>query len=78
MSFEKGVPFYKTEVFRNRYVWYAVLSCMIIVILSYWIIPVRNVLDVSIYGWKDWTIVAIFSIFSFLLIQMVKKTKWVI
>ena len=78
MSFEKGLPFWKTEIFRNKYVWYAVVSCIIIAMLSYWIIPVRKVLEVSIYGWKDWAIVAVFSILSLLLIQLVKKMRWVI
>jgi Ca2+-transporting ATPase len=78
MSFERGVPFYKTEVFRNKYVWYAVVSCIILAMLSYWIIPVRNVLDVTIYGWRDWAIVIIASFLSLFLIQLVKRMKWVI
>lgn len=78
MSFEKGVAFHKTEIFRNQYVWYAIASCTIIVMLSYWIIPVRNVLKVSLYGWKDWTIIAIFSVLSLLIIQFAKKMRWLI
>lgn len=78
MSFEKGVPFHKTEIFRNKYVWYAVVSCVIIAMLSYWIIPVRNVLEVTIYGWRDWTIVIAASFLSLFLIQIVKRMRWVI
>ena len=78
MSFEKGVAFHKTEIFRNRYVWYAVVSCIVIAMLSYWILPVRSVLEFSIYGWKDWTIVAVFSLLSLCLIQLVKRMRWVI
>jgi len=78
MSFEKGVAFHKTEVFRNKYVWYAVVSCIIIAMLSYWIIPVRKVLEVSIYGWADWTIVIAASLLSLFLIQLVKRMRWVI
>ena len=78
MSFEKGVAFHKTEVFRNKYVWYAVVSCIIIAMLSYWIIPVRKVLEVSIYGWADWTIVIAASFLSLFLIQLVKRMRWVI
>ncbi len=77
MSFEKGVPFHKTEIFRNRYVWYAVICCVIITLLSYWILPIRKVLEVSIYGWKDWSIVIGFSFLSLFLIQFCKKLKWV-
>lgn len=78
MSFEKGVPFHKTEIFRNKYVWYAVGSCVVIAMLSYWIIPVRNVLEVTIYGWKDWTIIIAGSFLSLFLIQLVKRMRWVI
>ena len=78
MSFEQGVSFHKTEVFRNKYVWYAVVGCIILAMLSYWIIPVRNVLEVTIYGWKDWSIVIIASFLSLFLIQLVKRMRWVI
>jgi len=75
MSFEKGIRFHKTEVFRNKYVWYAVISCIVITLLSYWILPLRKVLEVSIYGWRDWSIVLISSLCSLLLIQWSKKLK---
>ena len=75
MSFEKGLPFYKTEIFTNRYVWYAVISCVAIAMLSYWIIPIRNVLEVSIYGWKDWSVVLVFSFLSLLIIQILKRMR---
>lgn len=78
MSFERGVPFHKTEIFRNRYVWYAVVSCIVLAMVSYWVIPVRNVLEVTIYGWKDWTVVVAASFLSLLLIQLAKRMKWVI
>jgi len=78
MSFEKGVAFHKTEVFRNRYVWYAVAGCVILAMLSYWIVPVRNILEVTIYGWKDWTIVIVASFLSLFMIQLVKRMRWVI
>lgn len=78
MSFERGVPFHKTEVFRNKYVWYAVASCIVLAMVSYWVVPVRNVLEVTIYGWKDWAIVIAASFLSLLLIQLAKRMKWVI
>jgi Ca2+-transporting ATPase len=78
MSFERGVPFHKTEVFRNKYVWYAVASCIVLAMVSYWVVPVRNVLEVTIYGWKDWAIVIAASFLSLFLIQLAKRMKWVI
>jgi P-type Ca2+ transporter type 2C len=78
MSFERGLSFFKSEVFTNKYVWYAVVSCTILAILPYWIPTFRNVLEISIDGWKDWTIIAAFSFLSILLIQATKKLKLVI
>lgn len=78
MSFEKGIAFHRTEIFRNKYVWYAVISCVILAMLSYWIVPMREVLEVSIYGWKDWSIVIGFSFLSLFLIQVIKKMRWII
>ena len=78
MSFEKGVAFHKSEVFTNRYVWYAIAGCIIITMFSYWIVPVRNVLEVTIYGWKDWSIIILFSLLSLFIIQLFKRMQWVL
>jgi len=78
MSFEKGVAFYKSEVFRNRYVWYAVLGCIVIALLSYFVVPLRKVLEVSIYGWEDWSIVIVFSFLSLIINQALKRSRWII
>lgn len=78
MSFEKGKAFYKTEIFRNRYVWYAIVLCIAITVLSLLISPIRKVLDVSIYGWRDWAIITLFSFLSFFAIQLIKRQQWVI
>lgn len=78
MSFERGTPFYKTEVFRNRYVWYAIVTCVALAMLSYLLIPVRNVLEVTLYGWRDWTVAIVFSFLSLIIIQGFKKMRWVV
>jgi Ca2+-transporting ATPase len=78
MSFEKGISFLKTEVFQNKYVWFAIAACISTTMLSYWIIPVRKVLQVTMYSWQDWTIVIVASFISLLLVQLSKKTRWVI
>lgn len=78
MSFEKGVSFFRTEVFRNRFVWYAIAGCIGLAMISYWLPAVREVLSISIYGWKDWSIVIGFSFTSLLVIQILKRLKWII
>lgn len=78
MSFNKEVPFYRTAVFRNRYVWYAVASGIIICLLVTVIAPLSAVLDVTIRRWQDWSIVFISSLLTVIIIQVLKKRKWVI
>jgi len=78
MSFGNRTPFYKTAVFRNKYVWYAVTTCIVITLSSYWIIPFRKVLAITIYEWGDWIIVVTSALLSLLLIQMMKRMRWVI
>ncbi|WP_143774104.1 cation-translocating P-type ATPase [Niastella vici] len=78
MSFEKGVSFFKTEIFRNKYVWIAVAACILLTMFSYWIIPVRKVLVVTMYSWLDWAIVITASFISLILIQLSKKMNWMI
>jgi Ca2+-transporting ATPase len=78
MSFEGKKRFYKTAVFRNKYVWLAVISCIVITLSSYFIIPFRKVLTITIYQWGDWVIVAVSAFLSLLLIQIVKRARWVI
>ncbi len=78
MYFERGVSFFKSEVFTNRYVWYAVFACIILALSAYWIPAVRNVLQITIYGWKDWSIIISFSFLSLLINQLLKRFKLVI
>lgn len=78
MSSETGISFVKTEVFRNRYVWYAVLACTLIALSAYWIEPVRQVLEITIYGWKDWSIIISFSFLSLFANQLLKRFKIIV
>lgn len=78
MSFKGTVPFHRTEVFRNRYVWYAIAGCMVISLLAFWITPLRKVMDIVALGWQEWGLVLAFSLLSLLLIQLCKKRRWII
>ena len=78
MSFERRVSFFKSEVFRNKYVWYASVSCIALSLLSYWVVPLRKVLDIYIYGWADWIIIFASAFASLFLIQLAKRMRWVI
>ncbi|MGZ3850831.1 MAG: cation transporting ATPase C-terminal domain-containing protein, partial [Flavisolibacter sp.] len=77
MSFGKNQVFFRSEVFRNKYVWYAVLSCSVMALLSFMVPLFRTLLKISMEGWQDWGIVLGFSLLSLLLIQMCKQLRWV-
>ncbi|TAK46239.1 MAG: cation-transporting P-type ATPase, partial [Saprospiraceae bacterium] len=51
-------PFFKTEVIRNRYVWYAAGACILIVVLLYQFEAVRAALSVVPMSAADWAVSA--------------------
>lgn len=70
-----NVSFFKTEVFRNKYVWYASFICIIIIIITYLIEPVRNVLGIFPMSLTDWSIAISMSFLSLIIIQLSQKLK---
>lgn len=78
MSFEKPAKFFKSEVFRNKYVWYAVIACTGLTSATYLVPVLRKVLDISMHGWQDWCIVALAAFTSLFLIQLAKRIRLVI
>ncbi|HWA32485.1 MAG TPA: cation-translocating P-type ATPase, partial [Cyclobacteriaceae bacterium] len=47
---------FNNEIIRNKYVWYATAICVVIVILSYLIDPIRKALSVEVMSSADWII----------------------
>ena len=70
-----SVSFFKSEVFRNKYVWYATIACVMILIVTYLIAPVRQVLDIQPMSVMDWSIAIGMSFFSLVVIQLSQKFK---
>lgn len=70
-----NVSFFKSEVFRNKYIWYATLACAAILIITYLAAPMRQVLDIQLMSVMDWSIAIGMSFFSLLVIQLSKKLK---
>ncbi len=68
-------PFFKTEVFRNKYIWYATVACIAILIISYLVLPIRKVLDIYPMSFADWVIAIGMSFFSLIVIQLSQKFK---
>jgi len=48
------LPFWRTEVVRNRYVWFAIGACIGIIVLLYQIAPVRTALSITPMSVADW------------------------
>jgi len=70
-----NISFFKSEVFRNKYVWYALLSCALIILSVFFITPIGKALNVQPLKAEDWLVVFASSLFSLLVIQVLKRTK---
>jgi len=67
--------FFRSEVFRSKYVWGAIILSVIILIGMYIIEPVRKVLSLYEMSSIDWLISVGASIVSLIIIQIGKKLK---
>lgn len=75
MSIEKSKSFFKTDVFMNKYVWYATVICLVITLGAYLVPPVAKVLSLYSPSWQDLSIMFGFSLLSLLINQLLKKTN---
>jgi Ca2+-transporting ATPase len=67
--------FFRSEVFRNKYVWGAITLSVVILISMYAIEPMRKVLSLYEMSINDWLISIAASIVSLIIIQVSKKLK---
>lgn len=67
-----GTNFFTSEVVRNKYVWYAIALCILILVLLYEIAPVRKVLSLYELSLSDWSIIIGFSLAGMIVNQMAK------
>lgn len=67
--------FFKSEVFRNKYVWGAIALSVVILLGMYAIEPVRKVLSLYEMSTSDWLISVGASVVSLIIIQVGKKLK---
>lgn len=70
-----NVSFFKSEVFRNKFVWYALIACLLIIGFAFFIPPVRTALNIQPLTAADWLVVLASSLFSLLVIQLLKRTN---
>ncbi|MFA7381440.1 MAG: cation-translocating P-type ATPase C-terminal domain-containing protein, partial [Bacteroidia bacterium] len=67
--------FFKSEVFLNKYVWYALVLSLLIVLSVFFIPPARVALNVQPLKAEDWLLVIASALLSLLVIQILKRTN---
>ncbi|MCQ6961068.1 cation-translocating P-type ATPase [Mucilaginibacter aquariorum] len=75
MSTENNKAFFKTDVFRNKYVWYATVICLAITLGAYLIPPVTKALSLYSPSLQDFAIMFAFSLLSLFINQVLKRLK---
>jgi Ca2+-transporting ATPase len=68
----KGTSIFKSEIVRNRYVWYSILVCAVILVLCYEIGPVRTALSLFPLTIFDWAIIVVCSLAGVIVNQLLK------
>jgi len=71
LNMAKGNIF-KTEVFKNRYVWYAILSSLAILLSSMQVPLIREALEIITMDLREWAIILSGSLTAMILIQLIK------
>jgi Ca2+-transporting ATPase len=69
----RKVSFIKNEITRNAFVWYALLLCMVIVAVFYFVAPLKEILGFQTLDLTMWMIIVGTSFTPVLLIQLLKR-----
>ncbi len=75
LNMSNSTSFFKSEVFRSKYVWGAIIISTIILLIAFLIEPVRIVLSIYEMSIYDWLITVGSSVASLIIIQIGKKLK---
>lgn len=70
-----GTNYFKSEVFRSKYVWLAIISSFVILIGLSLIAPVRKVLSIYPMSVQDWLIIVSSAIIAMIIIQTARAFK---
>jgi Ca2+-transporting ATPase len=65
--------FFQSEVFKNKYVWYALVSSLLILLSVFFIPLAREALNIQSLKIDDWLLVLASAAFSLLVIQILKR-----
>jgi Ca2+-transporting ATPase len=75
MSSTGSGSFFKNEVFKNKYVWYAIAASLVLLFISYQVAIIRKTLNLFPMSVGDWLIVIGMSFASLIIIQISKAFK---
>lgn len=67
--------FFRSEVIKNKYVWYALALCALIIFLTFIIKPIGNAINIQTLAMPDLLVILISGLVSLILIQVLKKTR---
>lgn len=71
-----GSSFFKSEIVRNKFVWYALAINIALLFALYEITPVRQVLAIYPLSVSDWFVIICFSVSGMLVNQVVKRIQF--
>jgi P-type Ca2+ transporter type 2C len=71
----KSFSFFSSEIIRNKYIWYSLVTSVLLITGCYTIESIRKVLSLYEMSLMDWIISVGASFLSILIIQLLKKTK---
>jgi Ca2+-transporting ATPase len=69
--------FIRSEVFSNKYIWYSLVCCVLVIVVIYNIPAVASVLSISKLSFQDVAIICGSSMLSLIVIQVIKTLGWV-
>ncbi|HET6991449.1 MAG TPA: cation-transporting P-type ATPase, partial [Bacteroidia bacterium] len=75
MTLDSSISFFKTDVFRNKYIWYATAICLLLTVGVYKLPPVAKALSLYRPSDIDFVIMFGFSFLSFIIIRVLKRVK---
>ncbi|HTL80450.1 MAG TPA: cation-translocating P-type ATPase [Bacteroidia bacterium] len=78
MTTDNAVSFFRTDVFRNKYVWYASFVCLAITIGAYGIPPVAKALSLYRPDHRSFGLMIGFSLLSMIIIRSLKRIKLIL
>ena len=74
----RKISFLNNEVTRNRFVWYALLICVVIIGIFYFVAPLKKILALETLNGTVWLIILAASLAPIVLIQALKRLLKVI